>query len=211
MKEITKINSFKELNMLLEKFNRIDRQEKLNGKFCNVGKFNSILIFQKGFNIDLFKNICFLELKEEKSELFLFELIYKHLEKNLFDITKIKEIIHSLNNKGFSIQDIEDLRFTLKERKIFLCEQVGLVDFLTKLNELSKEADGLEVVRYELIMENSIKEFKYMDFKDIMTLLTFDKFFDLKDTEAFKIKYKSQNLLLAEKAFKEAQNIFFGK
>lgn len=42
-------------------------------------------------------------------------------------------------------------------------------------------------------MENSIKEFKYMDFKDIMTLLIFDKFFDLKDTEAFKIKYKSQN------------------
>ncbi len=211
-KEITKVTSFVELNNLLEKFNSLDRQEKICGKFCNVGKYNTILMLHEGANRNLFEKICYFELKEEKNETHLFQLIYNYLEEYLFDLNKIKLIINSLLQKGFTFKDIESLRFNLKERDIVVCKKVSLVDFLIKLNELSKEPYGLEVVRYELVVEHTIHNNTLfpMSFKNTMETLGFDKFFELKETQAFIVKYQAQNLLLMEKSFKEAQNNFLG-
>lgn len=202
-----KIRTFVGVTDLLKEFVKIDYYVTLdNGQEINIKKYKNILISQKGLMIELLKE--FTEIKEEKEKIFLLDLLHKSILGNLFDISKIIKVIMELESRGCPIEDTQDLQFSMSERGKNIVHKATLIEFLTVLNELSKELNGLEIIRYDLCVERSIKAMKYLEFIDAISVLGIDKFFDFKNTESFNEEYLKESKRLSSMELKTVMSDF---
>ncbi len=202
-----RIRTFVGVTELLKEFVEMDFIVTLdNGEEINIKKYKNILISQKGLMIELLKE--FNEIKEEKDKNFLLDFLHKLILNNLFDISKIIKVIKELESRGCHAGDIQDLQFSMSERGKNIVHKATLVEFLTALNELSKEPNGLEIVRYNLCVERSIKAMKYLEFIDAISVLGIDKFFDFKNTESFNEEYLKESKRLSSIELKTVMSDF---